>query len=53
MYMREPKEETPVAAIPFSMQAAVALSAIATLYLGIWPNYVVDFAQRGAITLIH
>jgi NADH-quinone oxidoreductase subunit N len=53
MYMREPREgSAPLGAIPLSMRAAVAISAIATLYLGIWPNRVLDYALRGAQQLM-
>ena len=49
MYMREPSESpAPVARLPWSMATAVALSAAATLYLGLWPNRVLDYALRGA-----
>ena len=53
MYMREAREEAEVApALPFSLQAAVALSAAATLYLGILPQRVLDYAVRSAQDLM-
>ena len=49
MYMREPSEApAPIARLPWSMATAVALSAAATLYLGIWPNRVLEYALRSA-----
>lgn len=53
MYMREPGEApAPVARLPWSMATAVALSAAATLYLGLWPNRVLDYALRSAQQLM-
>ena len=53
MYMREGREEAEVPpALPFSLQAAVALSAAATLYLGILPQRVLDYAVRSAQDLM-
>ena len=34
MYMREPRKAVPVAPIPFGLGTALALSVLATLYLG-------------------
>ena len=52
MYMRDPREETALPSAPLSLNAAVAISAIATLYLGLWPNRVLEYALRGAQNLI-
>jgi NADH-quinone oxidoreductase subunit N len=54
MYMREGREEEAAApaALPFSLQTAVALSAVATLYLGIWPQRILDYAVRSAQDLM-
>ena len=53
MYMREGREEAEVPpALPLSLQAAVALSAAATLYLGILPQRVLDYAVRSAQDLM-
>ncbi|HTC94242.1 MAG TPA: NADH-quinone oxidoreductase subunit N [Terriglobales bacterium] len=52
MYMRESKTETPVLPVPASLGVAVVLSAVATLYLGIWPQRVLDYAVRSAHDLI-
>ena len=53
MYMRDGREEAEVQqALPFSLQAAVALSAAATLYLGILPQRVLDYAVRSAQDLM-
>ena len=53
MYMREGREEAEVPpALPLSLQAAVALSAAATLYLGILPQRILDYAVRSAQDLM-
>src|SRR5438270_7405966 len=38
MYMRESREEIPVAPVSFALASALAVSVFATLYLGILPN---------------
>jgi len=53
MYMREPKEDTALAPIPIGLSAALALSMAATLYLGILPGRVLDYASRSASELLH
>src|SRR5579859_1145 len=52
MYMRESKTEAPVFPVPTSLGVAVVLSAVATLYLGIWPQRILDYAMRSAQDLI-
>jgi NADH-quinone oxidoreductase subunit N len=46
MYMREPREEIPVAPVPAGLGFALALSLAATIYLGILPNRVLEYASR-------
>jgi len=48
MYMREARKEVPVSPIPLGLGVALAVSLMATLYLGILPNRVLQFAQRSA-----
>jgi NADH-quinone oxidoreductase subunit N len=48
MYMREPREEVPVSPIPFGLGAALAISLVATIYLGVLPGRVLDYAARTA-----
>jgi len=52
MYMREARKQVPVTAIPFGLGLALALSVVATLYLGILPNSVLRCAQRSAEILL-
>src|SRR6476619_231549 len=46
MYMREPKEEAAIRPIPVALGVALAISLIATLYLGLLPGRVLDYASR-------
>jgi len=52
MYMREPKEDTPLAPVPVALGTALAISVFATLYLGILPNSVLAYAARSAADLL-
>jgi NADH-quinone oxidoreductase subunit N len=45
MYMKEGREDVPVTPIPAGLGVALAISLIATLYLGIAPNRVLSYAQ--------
>jgi NADH-quinone oxidoreductase subunit N len=46
MYMREPRGEVPVSRVPAGMGAAMVVSLAATIYLGILPGRVLDYAGR-------
>jgi NADH-quinone oxidoreductase subunit N len=48
MYMREPRKQVPVSPVPFGLGTALAVTVFATLYLGIFPNRVLQYAQRSA-----
>jgi len=48
MYMREPRGEVPVSPLPMSAALAIAVSIAATLYLGIVPGHVLDYAADSA-----
>jgi NADH-quinone oxidoreductase subunit N len=52
MYMREARMEIPVAPISFGSGLALALSVIATLYLGIVPDRVLQQTQQSAQDLL-
>jgi NADH-quinone oxidoreductase subunit N len=52
MYMREPRKVVPVTPVSFGVGAALAVSLIATLYLGILPNRVLQIAQHSAQDLL-
>src|SRR5271169_503159 len=52
MYMWDERSEAPVARMPMALGTAVAISAIATIYLGVLPNRVLDSAIRAAQELV-
>lgn len=52
MYMREPRDESPVAPVPFGLGLALATCLFATLYLGILPGRVLDYASRSTADLL-
>jgi len=52
MYMRESRKEVPVAAISPGLGLALAISIVATLYLGLLPNRVLQIAQHSAQSVL-
>ena len=46
MYMREPREEVPITRIPAALGLALGLSMAVTIYLGVQPTWVLDYARR-------
>src|SRR5438477_3689786 len=54
MYMREPREDLPlpVASIPAGLGIALALSLAATVYLGVLPGRILEYAGR-SVDLLH
>jgi NADH-quinone oxidoreductase subunit N len=52
MYMRESRREVPVTRVPFGLGVALACCLVATLYFGIFPGRVLQFAQDSAKQLV-
>src|SRR5499427_9490487 len=52
MYMRESRKEVPVSPVSPGLALALALSILATLYLGILPNRILKIAQHSAQELV-
>ncbi len=52
MYMREPEGEVPVTSVPTATALAIALCAVATLYLGVVPGHVLDYTTYSARQLM-
>jgi NADH-quinone oxidoreductase subunit N len=46
MYMREPRTDAPVTPIPAGLGLALGLSLALTIYLGVLPNRVLEYAGR-------
>jgi NADH-quinone oxidoreductase subunit N len=52
MYMREARQEAPVSPVPIALGAALAISVAATIYLGVLPGRVLEYATRSAGDLL-
>lgn len=52
MYMKEPRDETPLPAIPLGLGTALTVSLAATIYLGVLPGRVLEYASRSAADLL-
>src|SRR6266478_3547413 len=52
MYMREPRGEVPVTPVPAAAALAMAVSVLVTLYLGVLPGRVLDYAAHSARGLV-
>ena len=52
MYMRESRKAVPVTPVPVALGVALAACLAATLYLGIFPSRVLQFAQDSAQQLV-
>jgi NADH-quinone oxidoreductase subunit N len=52
MYMREPRSDAPIAPVSAGLGLALAISVIATIYLGVLPGRVLDYASRSVAELV-
>ena len=52
MYMREPREEAPMAPMPAPLVVSLAAALIATIYLGVLPGRVLAYAAQSARDLV-
>ncbi|MGO9862873.1 MAG: NADH-quinone oxidoreductase subunit N [Terriglobales bacterium] len=52
MYMREPRGDVPVTRVPVATGIAITVCVLLTLYLGVLPGPVLDYAARSAHQLI-
>jgi NADH-quinone oxidoreductase subunit N len=52
MYMRESRKEIPVTPTPLALRVALAVCLVATLYLGLFPGRVLQYAQDSAQQLV-
>ena len=48
MYMRESRGEVPVTPVPVTASLAIAVCVLLTLYLGVLPGRVLDYAAHSA-----
>ena len=52
MYMREPRGEVPVTPVPAAAGVAITVCVLMTLYLGVLPGGVLDYAERSARQMV-
>ena len=52
MYMREPKEDAPMVPMPLALGVSLAAAVAVTLYLGVLPGRVLNYALQGARDLV-
>jgi len=52
MYMRESRKQVPVTPVPFALGVALGSCIAATLYLGLFPGRVLQYAQDSARQLV-
>jgi NADH-quinone oxidoreductase subunit N len=52
MYMREPREDVPLPRIPLGLGTALAASLAATIYLGVLPGHVLEYASQSVADLV-
>jgi len=52
MYMREPKEDAPMVPMPFALGVSLTAAVVVTIYLGVLPGRVLNYALQGARDLV-
>ncbi len=52
MYMREPRGDVPVTRVPAAAALAITVCVLVTLYLGVLPGRVLDYAAQSARQLV-
>jgi NADH-quinone oxidoreductase subunit N len=52
MYMREGREDVPVLDLPVGLETALVICLAATIYLGVLPGRVLEYAQHSASQLV-
>jgi NADH-quinone oxidoreductase subunit N len=51
MYMREPATEIPVQPVPWTLSAVLWIAAVGTVYAGLFPAQIIDFAAKAALSI--
>jgi len=51
MYMREPKQEIAAEPVPWTLSIALWIAAAGTIYVGLFPAQVIDFAAKAALNM--
>jgi NADH-quinone oxidoreductase subunit N len=51
MYMREPSQEIAVEPVPWTLAVVLWITAAGTIYVGLFPTRVIDFAAKSALNM--
>ena len=51
MYMREPKQEIAAEPVPMTLSIVLWIAAAGTVYVGLFPTRVIDFAAKAALNM--
>jgi NADH-quinone oxidoreductase subunit N len=51
MYMREPATEIVAAPVPWTLSVALWITAFGTIYAGLFPGRIIDFAAKAALNI--
>ncbi len=51
MYMREPATEVSVAPVPLSLAVVLWIAAAGTVYAGLFPGRIIDFAAKAGLNI--
>src|SRR5271169_518760 len=51
MYMREPKEEIAAEPVPWTLSAVLWIAAAGTVFAGLFPARIIDFAAKAALNI--
>jgi NADH-quinone oxidoreductase subunit N len=51
MYMREPKQEIDAEPVPWTLSVVLWIAAAGTVYVGLFPARIIDFAAKGALNI--
>jgi NADH-quinone oxidoreductase subunit N len=52
MYMREPREDMPLIKLPAGLGVALVACVLATIYLGVLPDRILEYALQSARDLV-
>jgi NADH-quinone oxidoreductase subunit N len=51
MYMREPKQEIDAEPVPWTLSVVLWIAAAGTIYVGLFPARIIDFAAKAALNI--
>jgi NADH-quinone oxidoreductase subunit N len=51
MYMREPSKEIATEPVPWTLAVVLWITAVGTIYVGLFPTRVIDFAAQAALNM--